>query len=426
MNGFPLVSWCAVVLAAAAVVPAGWAGDWPQFRGPDADGIWVCDGLPLGLDDGAIERVWRREIGGGYSGITVADGRLYTMDRPEGKAVEGSERVVCLDAATGEPVWDYRYQAKYDGLDYGTGPRASVTVSAGAAYALGAVGHASCLDAESGAVRWAVDAESELEATRPTWGFAASPVLWEDSVIFHLGLPGGALVALARESGAEVWRGSDDPAGYATPTFAQHRGEDLMVAWTPEHIQGIDPNSGTVRWSIPYPVRYGVSIAKPIVHEGIVLVCGYWHGSKAIRLGEEPGDADLLWEVEEGIRGLMAQPLYKDGNVYLIDRERGLMAFELESGRVLWDDAEAHSVTPSDRNPQATLVWVKESAGSPTERALILNANGELLSATLTPEGFTIHSRAQVTGKTWAHPAYADGHLFVRTDSEIACWKLRP
>ncbi len=401
-----------LILVSAHLAATAVAGEWPQFRGPEADGTWVCPDLPLVLDDDVIGRVWKQELGGGYSGITVADGRAYTMDRtPEG------ERIVCLDAATGEPVWEHAYAADYDGLDYGSGPRASVTIVGGTAFALGAVGHVHCLDAKTGAMRWSVDSVATLQAERPTWGFAASPVIRGDTVICHLGLPGGAFVAFDRGDGREVWRGSDDPAGYATPTIDG----DLMVAWTPEHIQGLDPDSGDVFWSIPYPIKYGVSIAKPIVHEGIALVCGYWHGSKAVRLGDGGRDAELLWEQEESIRGLMAQPLFKEGVVYLIDRERGLMAFELDTGDVLWDDAEDHSVTPSDRNPQATLVWVRDAPHRPTGRVLILNANGELLSATLTPDGFTIHSRAQIIGKTWAHPAYADGHVFARTDSEIVC-----
>jgi outer membrane protein assembly factor BamB len=196
-----------------------------------------------------------------------------------------------------------------------------------------------------------------------------------------------------------------------------------MLAWTPEHIRGMDPAGGEVLWSVPYKIKYGVSIATPILHESTVLVCGYWHGSKAIKLGDGARDATLLWEDEEDIRGLMAQPLYRDGLVYLLDRENGLCCFELASGKRLWDDAEGHTVTPSGRNPQATLVWARD--GERDDRVLIFNANGELLSVTVGREGFEIHSRAQITGRTWAHPAYSDGHIFARTDSELVCWKLK-
>ena len=392
--------------------------EWPRFRGPAGDGTWNCPGLPLAIDE--PERVWKQTLGGGYSGITVSAGRVYTMDRPVGEELE---RVRCFDAESGAPLWEHRYLADYQGLDYGSGPRASVTVYQGKAYTLGAVGHIHCLDAATGEVLWRKDGVGELGARRPTWGFAASPAIWKDTVIYQLGIEGGGgYVAFDRDSGAERWRGSDDPAGYATPAFTRHHGRDLMLAWTPEHVRGMAPDSGEILWSIPYKIKYGVSIAMPICHEGIVLVCGYWHGSKAVKLGEGAGDAELLWEDEEGIRGLMAQPLYRDGLVYLLDRSSGLSCFELASRERLWDDADGHTVTPSGRNPQATLVWARD--GKRDDRILILNANGELLSVTVGRDGFRIHSRAQVTGKTWAHPAYSDGRIFVRTDKEIASWKL--
>jgi outer membrane protein assembly factor BamB len=351
--------------------------------------------------------------------VTSAGGRVFLMDRQAGE-----ERVLCLEAASGEPVWEHRYRADYGDLDYGSGPRASVTLHAGRTYSVGAVGHVRCLDAATGAVVWGKDAVADLAAARPTWGFAASPVVWKDTVILHLGLPGGAYAAFDLATGAERWRGSADPAGYATPVLARHQGRDLMVGWTPEHIQGLSPDTGEVYWSVPYPVRYGVSIAEPLVREGVVLVCGYWHGSKAVRLGDGPSGASLLWEDEEGLRGLMSQPLYHDGFVYLLDRSKGLTCFELATGMRRWDDSAGHTVTPADRNPQASLVWVCEQPGHPSGRALAFNANGELLSLSLAPDGFTLHSRAQLCGRTWAHPAY-DGHrVTVRTDEEVASWEV--
>jgi len=392
--------------------------DWPKWRGPAGDGTWECPGLPLEISD--PERNWKIKIGGGYSGITVSGGKVYTMDRPE---KENVERILCFNAADGTQIWEHRYEADYKGLDYGSGPRASVTIHEGKAYTFGAVGHAHCLDAATGKVIWSKDTVKDLEARRPTWGFAASPSIWKNTVIYQPGIEGGGYVAFDKNTGEEKWRGSDDPAGYATPVFVKQGGRDLMLAWTPENIRGMSPDSGEVFWSIPYKIKYGVSIASPIFHDDTVLVCGYWHGSKAIKLGAEKENAKLLWEEEEKIRGLMAQPLQQDGLVYLLDRTSGLSCFELATGKRLWDDAEGHTVTPEGRNPQATLVWARD--GERKDRVLILNANGELLSATIGREGFKIHSRAQITGRTWAHPAYSDGKIYARTDTELVCWKLK-
>ena len=391
---------------------------WPKWRGPSADGTWQCPGLALEIEN--PQRVWKQKISGGFSGITVNGGKVYTMDRP---AEKNLERILCLDARTGKLIWEHRYAAGYKGLSYDSGPRASVTIHSGRAYSLGSVGHIHCLDAGSGKVIWSKDSVKQLGARRPTWGFAASPVIWKNTVIYQVGTAGGGYIAFDKDNGQELWRGSDDPAGYATPVFTRHREQDLMLAWTPEHIRGMSPDTGKVLWSVPYKIKYGVSIAMPIFHDETVLVCGYWHGSRAIKLGKSPTDATLLWQDEENIRGLMAQPLYRDGLVYLLDRSNGLCCFELTTGKRLWNDADNHTVTPADKNPQSTMVWARD--GKRNDRALILNANGELLSITLGRDGFRIHSRAQVIGKTWAHPAYSNGHIFARSDREIVCLKLQ-
>ena len=393
--------------------------EWSKFRGPTGEGIWDCSELPLKLDKPS--RVWKKDIGGGYSGITVTDNKVLTMDRP---SKMNKERVLCFDSKNGEIIWSHQYDSNYSGLSYDSGPRASVTVKDGKAFSFGSLGHIHCLDVNNGKVLWKHDSRESFGAKRPTWGFASSPAIWEDSIIYQIGGSSGGYVALDSNTGQRVWSSSDDPAGYAMPVFVKHAEEELMLAWTPENIRGMIPKTGEVLWSVPYKIKYGVSIALPIYYENIVLVCGYWHGSKAIQLGDDLRSAKLLWENEENIRGLMAQPIQKDGLVYLLDRTNGLCCFEIKTGKILWDDSKEHSITPSGRNPQATLVWARD--GKHDNRALIFNANGELLSVTLSEKGFNIHSRAQITGKTWAHPAYSKGQIFARTNDEIVCWKLNP
>ncbi|MCB1079342.1 MAG: PQQ-like beta-propeller repeat protein, partial [Verrucomicrobiae bacterium] len=314
---------------------------------------------------------------------------------------------------TGAPIWTHSYDADYSDLEYDSGPRASVTIAEGRVWTLGTSGKVHCLDAASGNVLWSIDGVATLGAKRPKWGFAASPVLWKDTVIVHLGVPGGGFVAFDKLTGEERWRGSNDPAGYCTPVFAMVGDQDRMIAWTPEHIQSIDPESGQVIWEFPYEITYGVSIATPIVHEGLVFVAGYWHGSKALRLS----DGSLAWEDNDHLRGLMSQPLYRDGVGWLLDKQLGLVAFDWKSGRKLWDDG--HSLTPQDRNPQVNLVRLGETDG-----ILALNANGELIHGTLTAARFEEAWREQLIGKTWAHPAFSGDLVFARDDRSVVAARL--
>ncbi|MBC8113684.1 MAG: hypothetical protein H7062_04860 [Candidatus Saccharimonas sp.] len=113
----------------------------------------------------------------------------------------------------------------------------------------------------------------------------------------------------------------------------------------------------------------------------------------------------------------MSQPLYRDGHVYLLDKQYGLTCFELQTGRKLWDDN--NQTTPRGRNPQASLVWLGD-----TDRAIILNEEGELILTRLNPEGPREQSRTKIIGPTWAHPAFAGTRIFARSDSELVCVSL--
>ena len=205
-------------------------------------------------------------------------------------------------------------------------------------------------------------------------------MIHRDKVVIHAAVEEGAYVAFDRLTGEERWRCAPDPTGYGTPIVIRRGGRDELVGWTPEHIVGLSLDDGREYWRIPYKVTYGVSIATPIFYENTVIVCGYWDGSKAIRLGDSPGDAKLLWEENKFLRGLMSPPLYRAGHVYLLDKQHGVVCFRAATGEKVWTDD--HKITPRDRNPQASLVGL---AG--TDRALCLNAEGELEFVRLTPDG---------------------------------------
>ena len=415
------VDWryVAAIFVLACVTAAAHAEDWPRWRGVRGDGTWRAPPkMPDRWPEGGPRAVWKQPVGGGYSGVSVADGRAITMDRQKEPAEV--ERIIAFDAASGKPLWQFAYPVKYGDLDYGNGPAPAPTIHDGRVYTLGALGHFTCVDAATGKPIWNKDLRAEEKAEIPTWGLAASPLVWNDLVIVHAGAkPAGCLVAYDRRSGKLVWRGGDDPAGYCTPIAIESPSGPQIICWSPEHILGFAPRSGEVLWKIPYKVTYGVSIATPIYQEGLVLVAGYWDGAKAIRLGSSPRDATVAWEDTRDFRGLMSQPLYRDGFVYLLDKGNGLTCFELKSGKKRWDDA--HRLTPRGRNPQASLVWLGDG-----DRAIALNSEGQLILCRLTPEGDQEDSRASIIGTTWAHPAYAGRHCYARSDSELVCVELCP
>ena len=393
--------------------------DWPRWRGLRGDGSWLCPEIAKELPGNGLERVWKTTLYPGFSGVTVQGNRVYTMDRPPTEKFGEMERVVCLNALDGKVLWDFTYPSEYGNLSYGKGPRASLTIHEERIFGFGALGHAFCLNAKDGKKVWFRNLSSEENASRPIWGFSGTPEVYGGEVLMHVGArPSGSILALDLDTGQTKWKaGSDKKAGYAPPLPISRGGRKELICWGPNRIMGLPVGGGKELWQIPYEVKYGVSIAKPIYHDGIALVCGYWDGARAIRLGKEPGDAKLLWKDEEKLCGLMSQPIYREGLCYLLDRRNGLICFELKTGRILWTDD--HQLTAAGRNPQASLIW----AGKGSD-VLSLNAEGELVFLNLSKDGYHEHWREQVTGKTWAHPAYAGSRVYARSDRELVCFEL--
>ena len=266
-----------------------------------------------------------------------------------------------------------------------------------------------------GKIVWSKDLVAEFCARVPGWGLSASPLVFEDLLIVHAGAePDGCFLAFDRNTGEERWRSLPDPAGYATPILIDRGGTRQLVGWTPSNVRGLDPRSGKLLWTIPFKVNLGTAIANPIYHEGLVLVSSYYDGSKAIRLGSEPNDANVEWKDRRNLRALMSQPLYRDGYVYLLDKRHGLTCFELATGKKLWDDD--NRMTPKGRNPQASMVWINDE-----DRAIVLNSDGDLILVRLNPNGYVEETRTNIIGRTWAHPAYAGNCVYARSDTELVC-----
>ncbi|MFN0197119.1 MAG: SUMF1/EgtB/PvdO family nonheme iron enzyme [Planctomycetaceae bacterium] len=387
--------------------------DWPRWRGVRGDGTWNAPKLPAKWPDEGLQQVWRHELGGGYGGISVSGGRVCVMDRQ--RQPQDIERILCFDAVTGEQLWSHSWPVDYSGVAYDNGPRSTPTMFQGRVFALGAVGHLFCLDGASGKVLWSRDLVKEFKAQIPLWGVSASPVIYESLVIVHAGAqPDGCFLAFDMQTGEERWRSLPDAAGYATPMLIEHDSQRQLVAWTPTNVRGLEPSTGRLLWTIPFEVNYGTSISDPVFHEGLVLVSSYYEGSKAIRVTSGAEQPEVVWQDNLNLRGLMSQPLYREGHAYLIDKRHGLTCFEFATGKKIWDDD--NRLTPKGRNPQATLVWLGDE-----DRAIVLNSDGELILIRLNSEGYVEESRTKIVEGTWAHPAYAGNCVYARGDTEIVC-----
>jgi len=407
--------------------------DWPQWRGPNRDGVWSETGIVERFDSAKIELRWRVPISSGYSGPTVANGRVYVTDRiTKPKQIE---RIHCFDWKTGKKIWSYDYDSLYRDVSYTAGPRASVTVHDGLAYALGTMGHLHCFDAASGKLLWEKDLKIEYNIQMPIWGIASAPLIEDNLLIIQIGgSPAACLVALDRKTGAEKWTALNDRASYSAPIIIEQASERVLVAWTGDNVVGLAAKSGEVVWKYPFPPRQMVlAIASPVFYKNRLFVSGFNDGSLMLDVKRNRLAVEVIWrrggksgDRTDGLHSLMSTPLIIGDYIYGIDAYGQMRCLEADTGERVWEDL---SVVPRGRWSTAHLVRNHDNVW-------IFNEKGELLITKLAPEGIKIISRAKLIeptrqqlnrrgGVCWSHPAFAYGHVFARNDEELVCASLK-
>jgi outer membrane protein assembly factor BamB len=417
-----------LALSAMAAAP----NDWPQWRGPNRDGVWNDPGIVKKFAEPQLKLRWRAPVSNGYSGPTVAGGKVYLTDRVT--EPKSQERVHCFDWQTGRPLWTHAYDAPYGGVGYPNGPRASVTIDDGRAYAIGAVGQLVCLDAAKGAVIWSKSLDAEYDLRLPVWGVSAAPLVTEGLVIVHIGGDKGAcLVAFDKKTGEERWRALDDRPSYSPPILVEQAGKKVLVCWTGDRVVGLDPSAGKLYWEYPFPARQVViAIATPIVRNDLLFVTSFYEGSLMLRLKQDSLAVEKVWQRRgqnerstDGLHSIISTAMFQGDYLYGVDSYGELRCLDGKTGDRLW---ESQAAVPRAR--WANIHFVKHG-----EDVWMFNERGQLLISKLSPKGFEEISRTQLIqptlgqlpergGVCWAHPAFAYGHVFARNDEELVCADL--
>ena len=401
------------------------ADDWPQWGGPRRDLVWREAGIVDSLPSGELPRMWTVEIGEGYSGPAVASGKVYLTDRIHGEARDGVERVLCLDAETGDQLWQHVYECLYT-VSYPAGPRATPLIHDGLVYTVGAVGHLFCLDAESGDVVWSKYFPDDYETRLPTWGTASAPLIDGDQLITLVGGPDALVVSFDRRTGEELWRALDDPGvGYCPPVIFEFEGRRQLIIWHPRAVSALDPKSGELLWDYRFSVQAGLTIPTPRQSGNRLLVSSFYNGSLMLDVDPDGAGADKVWrggsdsEVRtDGLHSLMCTPMLTGTHIYGVGSYGQLRCLDASSGERVWETFEA---TGEGRWWNAFLIPHED-------RVFIHNEQGELIIARLTPDGYEEDSRALLIEPTrqvrrrmtiWSHPAFAMRSVFARNDGEL-------
>lgn len=412
------------IIGLSLLALAAHADDWPQWRGPQRDGVWREQGIVESFPVNGLKILWRAEAGGGWSSPTIVDGRVFLIDS-ELKKPKARERVRCFDAASGKVLWTHAYDVDYPdwafGADQMGGPTATSAVVDGRIYSVGSNGEVTCLATADGKLIWNKDIMKEYGAA--SFSLRASPLIDGDRLILVVGgKPGAYLVALDRSTGREVWRAMEETVTNSTPVIVEAGGQRQLIVWTAESISSLNPVTGAVLWRQAMTTTSYDANATPVFVGDRLLLSGLM-----LQLAADKPGAKVLWPESGGalkrVLSNTSTPWLTSDAVYSATNRGDLVCLDARTGQELW---KTDKVTDRKSGPSIHI--------TPHGDTAFLYTNlGELIHARLTPAGYEEISRAKLiepdypfSGRkiTWSPPSYANRCVFVRNEHEIVCASL--
>ena len=412
---FALVLWWAA---------AARGEDWPQFRGPRRDGHWDETGILESFPRAGLKIRWRRPVGGGFSSPVVAQGRVFVFDVELTKPTS-RERVHCFEERTGKVLWVYVYEEHYGEWTFvperGAGPTATPIVEQGKIYTVGANGFVHCLNVKTGKVIW----EKNLwqEYTVEEMGCRPSPLIEGSLLIVFTGAkPGATVIALDKLTGKEVWKALDDHASNSSPIVITSSGQRQLIVWTDSALVSMDPVSGHIFWRELMYTSNNDDVACPVFLGNRLLVSGLM-----MELSGLPPAVSFRWPENrvpaKRILCNTSTPLLQGEFVYSCKKPGELVCLEAATGRQVWST----NVVTTPKNGAA--INITPQGGG----FFLFTDEGNLIRAELTPSGYKELSRSHLIDPTWpfdgkkfvyAPPAFANRHVFARSEGEVVCASL--
>ena len=380
------------------------AQDWPGIRGANRDGIYKGS-IRTDWGEKGLKLLWKTNIGDGYGGISVADGKVFTLEQRTKK----QETAAAYSLETGKELWFNSWEGGFSSFLGGNGPRTTPTWDEGKLYVQGAEGELRCLDANTGKVIWQKNILNENGANSAGYGVAISPLIVKEKLITHAGGKGGkSIIAYNKSTGAKIWGALDDGPGYASPMFVELAGTPQILMVTGKRVVGLKVEDGALLWDHPWPTTYDINAAQPLVvgPNRVMISSGYGHGAAVIEVPKSGGTATtLIWQ-NKLLKNKFNSSVYLDGFVYGMD-ENILSCVDAATGERKW------------KGGRYGYGQVLLSQGH-----LIVSAeSGEVVLVKADPKQLIEVAKFQaLEGKTWNLPALAQGKLLVRNESQMKCF----
>lgn len=392
-----------LAMAAMCLPMALHAADWPQFRGPNANGLAPEKGINKAWNMKPPIVQWTTPMtDNGYAGASVARGKVFIINH-EG----GSDIVRAISIDSGKDVWSYKY-ADTEKENFGFS-RSTPTYDAGKLYTLSMMGKLNCLDAETGKLIWTSDLIKDFNGKRPQWETAYSPVIDGQKLIVMPGGPDAAVVTLDKLTGKAIWKSGSNVPSYATPVVATIQGKKQYVIFDTVGLMGLDAETGKQLWSFPWKTGADCNAATPLViGDSVFITSGYNHGCAMVDIG--PDGAKARWESKD-MKAQFSSPLFYEGYIYGTGDPGFLMCMDPKDGKVVWkqEGFEKGSLTGVDG-----VMIVMDGKG------------GDAVMVKLTPESYQELGRFKPLGdQSWTFPTVASGKMIVRNKTMLACVAIK-
>ncbi|MDQ3473517.1 MAG: PQQ-like beta-propeller repeat protein [Acidobacteriota bacterium] len=403
-----LASIAFVVLLSVGQAAAQAGGNWPQWRGPNRDGISKETGLLKQWPENGPPLAWKAKGAGyGYSSFAIVNGRIYTM------GLRGDrEYVIAFDEATGKEIWATPHGGAFRN-DRGDGPRGTPTVEGNRLYALGGDGDLSALDVATGKVIWTMNVLKKFGGEQITWGISESPLIVGEKILVNPGGPGASVVALNKKDGALIWKSQSEKAGYSSAIALDTAGTPQVVFFTSTRAVGLDLKDGRLLWEYGKAANRVANAATPIARANRIFISSdYGTGGGVVEIkanGKEMAAQELYFTKD--MRNHHSSAVLIGDHLYGFSSSI-LTAMKFDTGEIAWKDRSVG---------KGSLVFADG-------HLYLFSENGVVGLAEATPTGYKEKGRFRIQQEslpTWAHPVVAGGRLYLRDQDTIYAYDVK-
>jgi outer membrane protein assembly factor BamB len=377
------------------------AADWPNYRGPNYDGISSETGWSAIWPKTGPKVLWKASIGTGFASMAVSNGKVYAMGN-----IDDTDYVYCFDAASGKEIWKKSYPCPIYAKMHEGGPCATPTVEGDAVYILSKDGDAIRYKAATGDVIWHKKLNKDLGMKFPSWHFSGSPLIVGDLVIYNAGTYG---IALNKNDGSTVWQNGKNACGYTTGVPCTIGGQKAVVMAVSRELVSLNPTTGEVMWKFPWKTNYDINAADAVIFgDKIFISSGYGKGCALLKVSGN--DVTKVWQNKNMKNQINCSVLW-EGHIYGFDGQVGgkgkLTCLDLATGEKKW--SQGGMGTGSLMLAEGKLI--------------ILGEKGRLVIAEASPEEYKELASAKIlTGKCWTTPVLANGRIYARNAAgQLVC-----